>query len=391
MIEATSSCTGCGACQQICPVKAVKLIPDKEGFLYPSVDIEKCIKCNLCEKCCPIDNLVLKSEEKGRPIVLAAQNREDNILLKSTSGGAFAVLAKYVLSKNGIVFGACMNEKLECFHTAITDISQLKELQGSKYVQSATGETFLQTKQALENGRIVLYSGTPCQIGGLKCFLKKKYENLITVDIVCHGVPNQCLFDQYIEWKQNKMNATIDAYIFREKERCDWNSPYNYFSIYVNKRKKFEKVIFDPYYWLFLKEASYRESCYQCAYANDQRVGDITIADFWGVEKFFDSFDLKRGVSLILLNTEKGKVMLEYIKENMYTEDATIDMAKERNKNLSAPTSRPEIRSQVYNIVAEKGIDGVLKLMQKNPKYYVAIVKSYVPVKVKAKIKRFFK
>ena len=150
-------------------------------------------------------------------------------------------------------------------------------------------------------------------------------------------------------------------------------------------------MIFDPYYWLFLNEASYRESCYQCAYANDQRVGDITIADFWGVEKFFDSFDLKRGVSLILLNTEKGKVMLEYIKENMYTEDATIDMAKERNKNLSAPTSRPEIRSQVYNIVAEKGIDGVLKLMQKNPKYYVAIVKSYVPVKVKAKIKRFFK
>lgn len=388
MIEATSSCTGCGACQQICPVQAVKLIPDKEGFLYPSVDIEKCIKCNLCEKCCPIDNLVLKSEEKGRPIVLAAQNREDKILLKSTSGGAFAVLAKYVLSKNGIVFGACMNEKLECFHTAITDISQLKELQGSKYVQSATGETFLQTKQALENGRIVLYSGTPCQIAGLRNYLQKSYTNLITVDLICHGVPSLELFQTYIEWKSRKKRKNVVSYNFRDKEKSGWDLQY---SFVAGSKKYFGYASTDPYYWLFLRGASYRESCYQCAYANDQRVGDITIADFWGVEKFFDSFDLKRGVSLILLNTEKGKGMLEYIKENMYTEDATIDMAKERNKNLSAPTSRPEIRSQVYNIVAEKGIDGVLRLMQKNPKYYVAIVKSYVPVKVKAKIKRFFK
>lgn len=219
LFDDKKDCCGCGACMNVCPKNAIRMAEDEVGFVYPEIDQNLCIGCGACKKACgyQMQPMMQKSEA-----VYAAASNDDNLLRKSASGGAFAVLAENVLKKGGVVYGAALpleSGKLEPKHLRIDTVERLPELQGSKYVQSAIGDTYAQAKKDLLDGKSVLFSGTPCQIAGLKQYLKKDYENLLTVDIICHGVPSKRFFQSFMEDYGKKLGGTITEFYFRDKSK----------------------------------------------------------------------------------------------------------------------------------------------------------------------------
>ena len=223
-------CCGCRSCEQVCPTGALSMKNDSEGFLYPVLDTEKCIGCSLCDKSCPWMN---QMGQTGQPQAYAVKNKNDAVLQKSSSGGAFSALADYVLARNGLIAGCVYDENWNPIHIIA---ERYETMRGSKYVQSDTGNTFTQTRELLEQGRWVLYTGTPCQIAGLKQFLKKDYGTLVTVDLVCHGVPSNWLFQEYLSYLRKK--GVISDYIFRDKSKYGWKFSGSYILSKNRKTKK---------------------------------------------------------------------------------------------------------------------------------------------------------
>ena len=382
-INKYEKCCGCRCCEQICPVNAIAMKENKEGFLEPVVDEEKCISCGLCLKRCP--QLQEKSNDELKIDSYAAQNKDKEELLKSSSGGLFSVFARYILNKQGVVYGATFKEDLSVEHTEINNIEDLDLLRGSKYVQSNTLDTFSKVKNNLENNKLVLYSGTPCQIAGLKQFLQKDYKNLYLIDIVCHGVPSQKLFKKYKQSLEDKEKSKITKYSFRDKSKNGWG--LNLKIEFENNKKENKRHIVDSYYKSFLHGDTYRECCYSCKYANLQRIGDITLADFWGIENIKSDFDIKDGVSAILVNTEKGKKLFEECKENINYMSATIESVVKDNRNLKMPTEKPKIRKTVYDNIDSKSYK---EFEKENLHFKIEakdIIKQLVPKTLKKKIK----
>lgn len=343
------SCCGCTGCEQACPKGCISFSPDSEGFFYPAVDESRCINCGVCLKKCPVHTDVPSGTN---PQVFAAKIKDTQTAFKSTSGGVFTELAKYALKKGGIVYGCAFDENLVAKHIAVEKESELFKLQSSKYVQSDLSGIYSDVKAKLNEGRTVLFSGTGCQAAGLRAFLGKDYDNLIVTDIVCHGVPSPLLFKKYLEYKGGTLGGKITAYNFRSKEKRGWDL---YYKAETENKTKSDYGFFDPYYSAFLKCQTYRESCYECKFANSRRTGDLTLADFWGIQKFHPRFYDKNGVSLILVNTEKGKMLWEELAPKIESIPSSLDKAVVMNKNLSAPSARPECRSGIYD-----GIDGDL-------------------------------
>lgn len=377
-------CCGCRACEQICPVGCIVFRENEEGFLYPIVNEEKCINCGRCVLHCPITQ---PQKSSSAPIVYAAKCRDQDIARKSTSGGIFFPLAKKVLAENGIVFGCAYDEQLKARHIAVENEAELYKLQGSKYVQSDLCGIYSYIKEELQKGRCVLFSGTGCQVAGLCSFLGKEYGNLILIDIVCHGVPSPKLFAKYIDHLSKKMGEPIKSYHFRNKERYGWGL---FYQLETSLVKKSGNGFDDPYYRAFLQGKTYRESCYCCPFANRNRMGDITLGDFWGIESMIPSFYSESGVSLVLLNTEKGKKFWNSCNGEFEVMEASMEQAVKMNKNLSEPSIRPECRDTIY-----QGIDGDFEhYMKKNlpVKYDLKRkLKSLIPVSFKGKIKYMLK
>lgn len=377
-------CYGCRACEQLCPTNAITMIQNNEGFLVPYVDKEKCIKCKLCISRCPHYNINnLKSTKK--PIAYAAKARDENEQKKSSSGAIFPIIAKYILDNNGAVFGCQFNEKNEAEHIEVKNKKDLEKLRGSKYVQSNTRNTYSRVKEILEEGICVLYSGTPCQIGGLKKYLNKDYGNLYTIDLVCHGVPSPKLFEKYIEWLGEKNNSQVEEFSFRSKENSSWGLYYKYKT--KNQKVHFGSANLNPYYKAFLNGDVYREVCYDCQYTTVQRVGDITLADFWGVEKQHPKIADSNGVSAVLINTEKGKKLFNEIENEITYEKSTIDKVKEKNKNLSRPTVRPKIRNNIYDNIDKKDFEDLINNNFHYKAKFSDYIKLYMPKKLKNKLK----
>lgn len=323
-------CTGCRACEQVCPVKCIKMIEDEEGFLYPEVDEKKCINCGLCKNICPQIKRKHRRTEKD-VYAVKAKNSED--ARKSTSAGVAYILSKNVLEKNGVVIGCAYNNELEPIQLKVDDIEDLQKLRGSKYVSSNTLNTFQETKKILDEGKRVLYIGTPCQIGGLYAYLRKDYDNLITVDIVCHGVPSVRMFKKYIQYLEEKYKNKIINYEFRNKDKVFWGE----FCIKItfkDKKIKYLNANDDFYYSNFLAGNTYRECCYKCEYANVDRIGDITLADFWGIEKINSEFFSKEGVSLVMVNTKKGVEVFNQIKELIVYRKHNEEEASRKNRKF---------------------------------------------------------
>ena len=298
IIKSKYDCCGCGACAQRCPHNAIELIQDNEGFLYPQIDESICIDCGLCERVCPIINQELPSE----PIkTFAAKNNDENIRQLSSSGGIFTLLATKVINNGGVVFGAIFNAKWEVEHDYTDTIEGIAKFRGSKYVQSKINNNYILAEEYLKDGKQVLFSGTPCQIAGLKRFLRKEYENLICVDIICHGVPSPFIWQKYLE----QYNSTeLSSISFRDK-----TNSWKRYEVVIRQGKKTlirEEIGKNIYMKLFLSDLCLRPSCSNCSSKSGKSKSDITIADFWGIQHLHPDFDDDKSCNLILINSKKG-------------------------------------------------------------------------------------
>lgn len=353
-----SSCTGCNACYSVCNIhNAITMEVDGMGFYYPKVDQSKCVECKLCEKACPIINNSTNQTDFNQ-ICLAAQMIDKEKLAKSQSGGAFQSIAHRVLENGGVVYGAGFDESGYVKHIRIVDTVNLDNILESKYVESDITDTMRQAKTDLAAGRTVLYSGTPCQIAGLKRVIPEKlHRNLFTIDLICHGVPSPAVYLQYREYLEHKYGKRIMKFIFRDKARFGWRTPR-------------ESVIFEDgevisrYFYNFLfqeKNLIIRKACENCRFCNLQREGDITVADCWGWEKLGrDDFEENRGISLIIVNSDKGDGLL-------MTADGIMKMTEVSLRpyllqpNLRQPTPRPPLADKVARDFEKYGFEYINK------------------------------
>ena len=306
-IKEKGNCTGCTACKNICAHAAIKMIEDNEGFLYPQVNLKLCVNCGLCDKICPITKR--DKQINGSSVLnayVAHYNHNDKIWYESSSGGAFTAITDYVFNINGIVYGASYNDNMEVVHKAAMTKEEAIAFRGSKYVQSNLKDTFKEIKNYLSIGRIVLFSGTPCQVAGLKEFLCKVYDNLITVDLLCHCIPSPLLFRDYVKYVQDKYKKTIVNINMKDKT-LGWDK-FQTPRIYFNDGSSIFNIA-DTKLWanIFYSHIAVRPSCYNCRFSNLNRVGDITIGDYWGVEKFHPDYNVPQGASIVLLNNKKGQ------------------------------------------------------------------------------------
>ena len=327
MICDKNKCTGCFACYNICPKNAIKMEEDEMGYIYPNIDEEKCIKCEACKKVCP----QLHEAKMGKPQkAYAMYNKNEDIREKSTSGGAATTFYMHILEKNGVVYGCSNIENNEIHFLRIDNIDDLEQLKGSKYVHSYINDIFKLVEKDLKNDRLVLFIGTPCQVNGLKGFLKKDYDNLILIDIICHGVPSQKLL---LEEIQLHNIDDVNKISFRK------NDVYE-LELYKQNEIKFkEKIGANKYLFGFLNSVFLRPNCYECKYATPSRGSDITIGDFWGLSENSQLYDKKeKGVSVLLPITEKGQKLIEECKQEMILEERPVQEAINGNSQLMKPT-----------------------------------------------------
>jgi len=317
-IKDKTNCSGCYACYNICPKSCITMKSDTEGFWYPEVDKNKCVNCDLCENVCPIlhDRII-----DNAPKAYACYNKDEVTRLKSSSGGIFSLIAKYVLKQKGVVFGASFDENFQLVHTYTESEDEIYKFRGSKYVQSKIGHSYSLAKKYLEDDRIVLFTGTPCQIDGLKSFLKKDYEDLITQDIVCHGVPSPKVWEKY-KSEVAKGHKIINV-SFRDKSK-GWSN--GSLKIDFDDGTSFSQLGSDNIYIRgFIKNLYLRPSCFDCHSKSIHRNSDITLADFWGIQNIAPELNDEKGISLILINSVIGQKILDDIKSKVVYKEVGIE------------------------------------------------------------------
>lgn len=343
-------CVGCKSCAQSCPKHCISMVENNEGFWYPSVDENNCIECGLCLKKCPMENTEFHRSVPQK--VWALRNKNDADIMRSASGGAADSAAKTVLQMGGVVYGATYDEHLAVSHIEVTNEAEKEKLQSSKYVQSDPKDTYTKARQRLAGGKTVLFTGTPCQIAGLYAFLGSDHENLYTIDLICHGVPSPKFFKKYLEYQNKKMAGRVIYFNFRSKDKRGWGTQY----LLKTKTKTKTKILsLDRYGKHFMDGDCYRESCYQCAYANTSRVGDLTVGDFWGISKSHPNFNSTKGVSSVFVNTEKGQKLFEMMSPLAEVEETTLEEGMVKQHNLVQPSIRPTTRDTFYKGIDEYG------------------------------------
>ncbi|MBP5724430.1 MAG: Coenzyme F420 hydrogenase/dehydrogenase, beta subunit C-terminal domain [Bacteroidales bacterium] len=334
-------CTGCGACINACPKKIISLQDDEEGFWYPKIDESKCVDCHLCEKVCPFKEERRKDINDVFPKFYAGQLKCKEDLNEVSSGGAFWAFAQYVLSIDGVVFGAIQENVDNIYHIRATNIDEAQRIRRSKYFQSATNYTFRQAKEDLQNNKIVLYSGTGCQIAGLLSFLNKEYDNLYTCEVVCHGVPSRKVWKKYREEKEKIVNKKIVELVFRDKSNGWSNNQYKI--TYDDGSIEYEKSTQQLFHAGYLQGLFYRPSCGCCRFASLPRVADITLADYWQYKGRFRTQDNDLGVSLISINTSKGAKLLSNVSDYLDYEPTAKVLALSSCRHLdNHPTENPK-------------------------------------------------
>lgn len=338
-----NKCTGCSACASVCPTHSITMVEDKEGFQQPKVDNKTCIGCHKCEKTCPILNK--EPERAGETKAYAAINKDDSVRSKSSSGGVFHALSSYVVEQGGVVFGARFDDRWEVMHDYSETLEGIKPFMGSKYVQSRIGDSYSQAKRFLEDGRLVLFSGTPCQLGGLRAFLGKEHERLIQVDLVCHGVPSPKVWRSYLK---DYIEGEIVSVSFRDKKE-GWKGVQNV-TITTNTSVISEKQMVNPFYRGFLRNAYLRSSCYNCQFRTYHRNSDITIADYWGVDKLCPEMFDNKGTSIVFAHTEKGKKCLDALTNAVLFLPQTRENAVKHNHIMDGENPKDIKRKRFFRI-----------------------------------------
>ena len=351
-------CSGCTACLSACPQQCILMQADEEGFFYPVIDKAVCIECGLCEKVCPFDKPVYTGSVT--PQVHATYLKDEGQRVQSTSGGVFYAVAKWVIEQGGIVYGAAFDEHFKLRHIGVDTLDGLQQLRGSKYLQSYLGTVFSDIRQYLKNGRWVYFVGVGCQVAGLKAFLRKDYETLVTSDLVCHGVPSQQMFDWHLNYLREKEHGEITSYQFRDMGGWGVCETYTYVTQTRGRGTRKQWIYcLSPYLHSFMGAYNYRYSCYNCKFARIPRQGDITLADYWGVRHYFPDLDAGKGVSLVLVNNGRGAGVWEKIKESLVCRSSCVEDAAKENANLVHTTTMPNIRKTCYGMIRERGYKSV--------------------------------
>jgi NADPH:quinone reductase len=376
-----SKCCGCTACVQCCPKQCIVLKEDNEGFLYPEVNIEQCINCNLCTKVCPV---IYPFKEKYPQKTYACINPNNEIRINSSSGGIFSLIAEKVIQNNGIVFGAIFDSQWQVIHSYTKDINSLYKFQGSKYVQSFIGDSYQKIKLLLENNTIVLFVGTPCQVSGLLHYLRKDYHNLITVDFSCHGVASPKVWSLYLNELCSKHCIeihNIKHINFRDKQ-YSWTKfcfSIKYFNSKNNLIETFLEIHNNNIFMKgFLSNLYLRPSCYKCPTKNGRSQSDITIADYWGIQNIFPEMNDEKGVSLVLINTEKGKSFFP-ITQTIFRE-SNYENARQYNEGLKGCAITPENRESFFAKIDNS--KSIISLVQK-------LYKPNIKKRIQRRIKKF--
>lgn len=365
-IKEKKNCTGCHACWSVCPRKCIRMMPDEEGFLYPQVVQEQCIDCGACEKVCP----VLHPADTQSPLeVYAARNWDENVRMSSSSGGVFTLLAKEIIRRGGVVFGASFTKDWQVVHSWTEQLEGLAAFQGAKYVQSLMGDTYLQVCRFLKQGRWVLFSGTPCQVAGLKHFLRTHYERLLTVDVVCHGVPSPLVWRTYLD-SINPWKVPITALSMRDKTR-GWKQ-------YGMEIRTEDTVLYtgkaasNLYSQGYLDNLYLRPSCYACLAKKGRSHSDLTLGDFWGIERVYPSMDDNRGTGLVLVNTPMG--MNFYRSLLVLQKEVTYEQALRENPSLECSAPLTEMREEFWNRFPAEGMKVVTDIHQRKRKIWVRLL-----------------
>lgn len=322
MIEVNKKrdCCGCTACMAICPKKCIQMKPDEEGFLYPVVDKKKCVECNACNKVCPIQNPV--TEEKKLQKAYLVQHRNEKVRVDSSAGGAFTAIATVVIQNGGVVFGAAYDESFHVQHTYVKTVDGLKKFRNSKYVQSKLGNSFCKVKDFLQEGKWVCFSGTPCQVEGLSRFLRKPYEKLVLVDVVCHGIPSPLVWNKYLEYQEQSF-PNPDNIRFRDKF---YGYKYSTMSIIQDGENVYHAGSqLDPMLRAFFSDCCDRPSCYECPFKKQYRVSDFTIWDCFTVYDFNKKLDDDKGTTRVLCHSHKAVKLMQGVIEVARCEEVSVD------------------------------------------------------------------
>lgn len=354
-------CCGCRACGDICPVKCIIFQTDSEGFYYPVVDESICVRCGRCADVCPELNVRCNDASDD---VMAAYATSPNKRQEGSSGGLFGVLASYFIDKGGKVWGASFDNSLKLKHTSATTPEELKLLLRSKYLQSDTSECYRQIAKDLKNGIITLFAGTPCQCNALRNYVGQD-ERLYLIDVICHGVPSQDLFDRSIHWLENKQGCKVKEFTFRSKYKGALHPQA--FSYICEKKGKLVQInglhYQFPFYFGFQKYITLRPSCYTCKWAKTERAGDITLGDFWGIERLDPSLDPKTGISEVIVNTDKGDRLIKDIIENglIWSKSFTLCDVVLNNGCLHSPTRLKPERAELFSELESDTFDNVVR------------------------------
>jgi Pyruvate/2-oxoacid:ferredoxin oxidoreductase delta subunit len=354
-IKDKKNCCGCSACANSCPKKCITMVEDEEGFLYPQTDMEKCVDCGICNNVCLYQNPIKQDKLEQRAILF--QHSDQKILKESTSGGLFTAIASWIIKQDGVVFGAAYDENFVIHHEGVTNVEDLAKFRNSKYAQSVIGESYIHVQKFLKQGRWVLFSGTPCQLEGLHLFLRKKYEKLVLVDIVCHACPSPKVFSKYIEVIRTVYNKDIKNIKFRDKV---YGYKYSLMTFYDHNNLLWYKEGIDTDVMMraFFNNISPRPSCFSCPSKKQYRITDFTIWDCFDVDKFSKDLDNDKGVTRSLLHTSKAFMIWEDIKKDGHTIDVPVENAIEGvNEMFHSVEENPQREAFFHDLNTMPAID----------------------------------
>lgn len=396
LVEKKEYCCGCGACKSACKINAITMKRDEYGFEYPVINESKCVGCGKCKDVCAYQS----DNKMSTPMRSYAAVSTSTDIMNSASGGIFASLASEFINQGGTVIGSALeniNDKLTPHHIAVDNLSDLQKLLGSKYVQSDTSEIFEKTKKLLADNKKVLFSGTPCQVAALYSYLGKTYNNLFTIDLICHGVPNRKMFSDYIDFISEKY-GTVKDFVFRDKKKglayvsrvvCEKNG---------KEHTKYIQHGESSYYSYFLKCNIFRNNCYSCKYASKERIGDITIGDYWGIKsqhpELFDgshnTFDADKGISCILENTAKGSELIKVYGTGLSLYPSTFEKIALNNLQLSNASAPKDNRAEIMELYKRNGYRALDNYFKKQAGYKIILakIKAKIPLWLKKIIKK---
>ena len=376
-----SICTGCMACYASCNQQAIEIQENNFGFLQPSIKHDVCIECGICVKTCPVlsPSPFQKEKQKG----FASWSTNENIRKNSSSGGVFYELSHTIITSGGVVCGAAFNEKGILTQQKAETLEEARKFRGSKYVQSYNGFSYSEIGKELKKGKKVLFIGTPCQIAGLKAYLGKASETLVTIDLICHGTPPMSYLEEYI--KEIAGAEKVDRVSFRGEK--DYHMVF-YSQDRVVYSQRFRK---DLYYTAYLQGIIHRENCYKCEYADKRRVSDLTIGDFWGIDRKSLKVPYKGKISVVLVNSEKGRKFWNLVKDEFIYEERSLEEAVKGNVPLQRPAALPKDRMKFIEVYKEKGFMSAVKTPGVQKAIEEAKVKDNLFYRILGKIKRRFR